>query len=223
MRGDDQDKSAPAPSSPAADKIFLGAEFLTWLFFHLEDEGWATVLKDAFPDRETAPPGDEVRFAMGTRTALKTIDKSGIRVNLAGPQLDDSGELLQAVRHGALIDSMDLQMAIGDRVYGLTLKAGDGGLSSVKFPDLFTEPDENFDADDEDEGDGRPRRRGPSLDDVLALRMSCLDEVENVIDALFSRFVTRRVARAWQSEEMKSMRKKVAAGLAARLASVNGD
>lgn len=218
MRADDQDKSAPPPGAGtrAADKLFLGPEFLTWLYFHLLAEGLEIELHDAFPDRATAPMGDRVRFAIGKRTTLRALDGSGARVSITGPGLDESGELLQAVRRGAFIDVLALEMAISERVYSFVLHATDGGIGAVKLPDLYT-PSGPAAEEDAEEREAPPRARGPDLSDVLSLRMACLDEVERVVDALFRRFVTRRLARAWVTEDVRAIRRAVAARLAARL------
>jgi hypothetical protein len=199
MRADDQDKSAPAPKEGARpiDKLFLGPEFLTWLYFFLESEGF-----------EATVSGELVRFAIGKRTVLSSPEE-GARVALSGPDLDDSGELLQAVRRGALIDVLSLQMAMGERVYEFALTS-DGGISGLKLPDLMTGED----------GEGGTGARRPDAADILDLRMMAHDDVETVVDDLFSRFVTRRLAGAWQSEDLRSMRRAVATGLKARLAKV---
>jgi hypothetical protein len=206
MRADDQDKSAAAPPTTGAtpaDKLFLGTEFLTWLYFTLEDSGF-----------EVEVGGDAVQFAIGRRAVLSTIDATGSKVVLSGPDLDDSAELLQAVRRGAFLDQIALQMAVSERVYELSLTAGDGGLS-IKVPDLRTEEAE-VEAED-DEAPKRPRRR-IDAGDMLDLRMMALDDVERVLDELFARFMTRRLARAWHSEDLQSMRSVIAMGLKARLA-----
>ncbi len=72
MRGDDQDKSAPAPASVRriADKLFLGPEFVTWLYFTLFDEGFEIAVPDAFPAGTEAPDDGLVRFAVGKRVWL---------------------------------------------------------------------------------------------------------------------------------------------------------
>ncbi len=51
MRADDQDKSAPAPPAvrKLAEKIFLGSEFVTWLYFVLLEEGFQIPLPGIFP------------------------------------------------------------------------------------------------------------------------------------------------------------------------------
>lgn len=205
MRADDQDKSAPIPGAGTnpADKVFLGPEFLTWLYFFLEDVGFEVVVE-----------GETVRFAMGKRAMLKVLDASGSRVSVSGPDLDDSGELLHAVRRGALIEVLTLQMALGERVYDLALSGMDGGIT-LKVPNLFTKDDPE--SDDDDQPDAQPRSRRADAGDVLDLRMMCLDEVEGVLDDLFRRFVTRRLARAWHSEDLGTMRSTVATRLKGHL------
>jgi len=219
MRPDDQDKSAPAPKhvTQVADKDFLGPEFLTWLYFHLEDEGWDLHLPDAFADKDIAPEGERVQFAMGKRAALHPLDDAGAKVTLNGPDVDGGGELFSAIRRGAFIDSLSLVMALDSRVYEFTMSSKDGGFSGVKLPDLFTDPDEDqplFDDDKKKKPAAKPKL---PLDAIIDLRMSCLDELESVVDALYSRFITRRLARAWLSEDVKHMKDVVQTGLKERL------
>jgi hypothetical protein len=232
MRPDDQDKSAPAPEKvrKIADKLFLGPEFLTWLYFTLLEEGLALPRADLglpaptgamAPDGESSAADDEdqdlVQFAIGKRAVLKTVDAGGARVTLSGTGLDDNGEILQAIRRGAFLDTLALDMSLGHRVYSFTLRADDGGFVGVKLPDLFSEPEEDDGMQDPLGPKKRKRRPKLPLEDILALRMQCLDELEAVIDALFARFITRRIARAWHSEDVAGIRKAVSRGLKARL------
>jgi hypothetical protein len=213
MRADDADRSAtPPPHSGLPEKSFLGPEFLTWLFFHLEEENWELEAKDAFPDPQTQPQDGIVSFAMGRKTVLQTLDATGSKVSLSGPELDKRGELLQAIHQGALFETLELQMAISNRVYQYTLRGQDGGISQVKFPDMYTESSDDIGADG---ATGGSRKRQLPAEDLLALRMICLDELESVIDLLFTRFLTRRLAQAWQKQDLFSMRRRVAKGLAA--------
>lgn len=235
MRPDDQDKSAPAPERvrKIADKLFLGPEFLTWLYFTLLEEGLALPRAElglSPPTGAMAPDGpatsdddddqDLVQFAIGKRAVLKTVDAGGARVALSGAGLDDNGEILQAIRRGAFLDTLALDMSLGHRVYSFTLRADDGGFVGVKLPDLFSEPEEDEGLHDPLAPPRRKRRPKLPLEDILALRMQCLDELEAVIDALFARFVTRRIARAWHTEDVAGIRKAVARGLKARLVDV---
>lgn len=207
------EQATATPVQRVADKHFLGPEFVTWLYFTLLDEGFEVDLSEAF--LSPAPDDTTVRFAIGKRATMKSLDPSGAKVALTGPGLDDSGEILQAIRRGALVDVLSLEMAIGSRVYAFTLRGDDGSLSGVKLPDLFTEPDE--DGSDLVGPTKKARRPKLPLDEVLSLRMQCTDELERVLDALFARFVVRRVARAWHSEDVASIRARVASGLKSRL------
>jgi hypothetical protein len=113
-------------------------------------------------------------------------------------------------------------MSLGHRVYSFTLRADDGGITGIKLPDLFSEPEDEGAAELRDPLAPPQKKRRPKLplEDILALRMQCLDELEAVVDALFARFVTRRLARAWHTDDVVGIRKAVALGLKARLVDV---
>lgn len=220
MRPDDQDKSAAAPEAvrKIADKLFLGPEFVTWLYFTLLEEGMVIDMSAELGSEAGDGSDAEVQFAIGKKAVLKTIDAGGARVTLAGAGLDDNGEILQAIRRGAYVDVLSLDMSLGHRVYSFTLNATDGGLTGVKLPDLFSEPEDNEAAVVDPLAPPKKKRRPKlPLEDILALRMQCLDELEGVLNALFARFVTRRLARAWHTEDVAGIRKAVAKGLKARL------
>ena len=112
---------------------------------------------------------------------------------------------------------LSLEASIQSRTYAFTLRADDGGLVAVKLPDLFSEPEESGEVADPLQPGRKQRRPKLPLEDILALRMQCLDELEKVLDAIFERFLTRRLARAWQSEDVGLIRKRVSRGLKDRL------
>ncbi|HEY4223565.1 MAG TPA: hypothetical protein VGO62_19540 [Myxococcota bacterium] len=222
MRADDQDKSAAAPPQvrKLAEKMFLGPEMLTWLYFTLIEEGMEMELPTAFP-KDTPDEDTMVHFAIGKRAQLRTIDATGAKVALTGPGLEDNGEILQAIRRGALVEVLALEVSIQSRVYGFTLRGDDGGLAGVKLPDLFSEPEDAEAAVVDPLAPGKKKRRPKlPLEDVLALRMQCLTELERVLNALFEKFLVRRLARAWRTEDVAAIRKQVASGLKNRLVDV---
>jgi hypothetical protein len=224
MRADDQDRSAPAPARVmrVAEKAFLGPEFLTWLYFTLRDNGFALDVGDALPP-DQRPVDNVVQFAVGKRVSLSDGVGGAAKVTITGTGLDESGELLQAVRRGAWIDSIALDVAISQRVYSLRLRADDGSISGLKLPDLFSEAeDESNVVLDPLEKKKAKRRPKLPLDEVLSLRMQCVEEVEMVIDALYQRFLTRRLARAWLAEDLMSMSTAISQGLKARLPDESG-
>jgi len=196
--------SARSPANvPIHEKEFLGSEFLTWLYFHLTSNAWALHVANGYD-------GDPIQFALGKRVALRRLDQTGARVVLSGSELDGGGELLQAIQRGALIDEMALGVAIGSRVYSVTLGA-DGGLSGVALPDLFTEPEE--DGIDPDEPAEAPRTRRFDISEIVELRAFSFADVEDVLDELFASFLFRRLSPAMAEADADAMRATVARGL----------
>lgn len=198
------------------DKMFLGPEFLTWLYFAALDDRGVTIDADAMTaNKET------MQVVVGKKVSLRDVTAEGARVSLAGTGLGDSGELLQAVRRGANIESLAMDMAIGNRVYSFTLGA-DGGFSSVKIPDLFTDEggeDAKVGEVGADGNEVKKKKRRPKLptEDILELRMQCLDELENVIDALFAEFLERRLSSDAWARDQRAILQCVGDGLRSRL------
>lgn len=198
------------------DKMFLSQEFLTWLYFAaLADHG---VSIDA---NAMTKDGQEMNVVVGKKVALRDFDSSGVRVSLSGFGLSDSGEVLQAVWRGACVDTLSMEMSIGNRVYSFTLGV-EGGVFNFKLPDLFTDPDEGQAGQVGEVGsDGKEvkRKRRPKLplEDVIELRMQCCDELEDVIDALFAEFLRRRLDPETWVNDQQAISEAIANGLQARV------
>lgn len=197
-----------------ADKLFLGPEFLTWLYFAISTDAPQTVMTAQDIGTSYAGDGsDLIGFGIGKRAKLADVGGAGARVGLAGPGVDGAGEVLAAIRRGALLTELALEMAIESRVYGFTLRA-DGAVVGLKLPDLFTEPEDDATAV---EPAAKPKRRPKlPLEDVLALRAAATAEAETVVDALFARFMHARVDRVGWARELDKIRMAVTAGLVAR-------
>lgn len=199
----------------ARDKMFLSQEFLTWLYFAALADHGVTIDANAM-----AKDGQEMDVVVGKRVALRDFDASSARVTLQGAGLNDSGEVLQAVWRGACVDTLSMEMAIGHRVYSFTLSV-DGGIFNIKLPDLFTDPGDGQEKAGEVGADGKEvkRKRKPKLpiEDIVELRMQCCDELEDVLDALFSEFMSRRIdPEAWVRDQ-QAIAKTISDGLQARV------
>ena len=82
----------------------------------------------------------------------------------------------------------------------------DGSLSGVKLPNLL--------ADGETDEENNPATRGGKklnlpVDEVVFLRAAALQDIETVLDGLFSIFLTRRLARAFVQEDLSRIRENV--------------
>ena len=212
---------APTPVRLLRDKAFLGPEYVTWLYFTLIDEGFEIGVPNVNDD--TGAPVD-VRFAIGKKAMLNASgDHTGPKITLSGAGLEDNGEVLQAIRRGALVESLSLELSIDTRVYAFTL-GSDGALSGVKLPDLFTDPDEGQAASEQSIIPTTRKKRRPALpiDDIVGLRMQCLDELEHVIDSLFETFLSRRLGTTFFTDDVEVIRAAVATGLHNRLLPMGG-
>ena len=206
MRPDDQQTATGMPRSIPLEKQFLGPEFLTWLFFHLEAHDWAIPTSELGGDCTSRFTNPHVLFAPGQKILLKAADGSNTKVALSGTGLDGSGELHQAIRRGAFIESLGLMLALDGQVYSFVINGMDGSLSGVKLPNLL--------ADGETDEEANPASRGGRklnlpVDEVVFLRAAALQDIEKVLDGLFSLFLTRRLARAFVQEDLSLIRQNV--------------
>lgn len=212
MRADDRDSSSNYFSISRSKLQFLGAEFLTWLYFYIDQMGGQLPLAEIGLKR-TFGEGT-LRIAVGKRIVLTPLLASDCRVNVQGPMLDDSGEVLSAIRTGAYVQVLALDVVIAERIYSFTLHASDGAITLVKVKLLFDEKNNDALMIDE-EGPGKASKRRPTITDeeLVLLRMSSLDEIEDLIDALFGKFLSRRLGQAFIAEDIKRIRSVVATGL----------
>ncbi len=205
-----------AMSHARSELAFLGPEFLTWLYFHLENIGGEIPIDELF-GREKASH-EIIRIGIGKRLSLKAMHGGDARMAVSGSMLDDSGEVLQAVRSGSYIDSVVLDILVAERIYNLTLNAADGSISQVKMRFTFDEKSDGheFVAEEEESTSAGGKE---SMDDetTIMIRMSSLDEVEDIVDALFQRFLSRRLGQAFMSQEVNPIRTKVAENLARKV------
>lgn len=201
-------------TSAISTKHFLGAEFLTWLYFHLAEENWEVSIPEAFNGGVGDPVNGIVQFGIGSKVSL-SHETEGANVSITGAYVDHGGEMFSAVKRGASIRTMQLVMAINSRVYTLTLESKNRKITA-KLPDLFTDPNKAGETSGEgEELEAVPTRTGSlPLDAILDLRMTCLDEMEAVIDALYRKFIEKRVARQWLTKELAEIRTHVAERLA---------
>lgn len=198
MRADDHDSPLYSSKNLHSRLAFLGPEFLTWLYFHITEQG-------------------DGKIALGKKIMLKPLAVDDIKVSVTGPALDDSGEVLQAVRSGAYVDTMSLDFVLGERIHSLTVSAADGGISNAKTRQLF---------EIKDNGGGRfdeVASKGDFADESSILfRMSNLDEIEDLLGQLYAVFLGRRLAQAFVSQDIATIRQSVTDGLKAKLPHVIG-
>ncbi|VFQ43784.1 hypothetical protein [Desulfoluna butyratoxydans] len=158
---------------------FLGHEFLTWLWFTLEND----------PERLKDDEGMPVQLTVGNRIVLEVIrEESTVEsVTIKGDNADLS-EGIVAIRKGALVTEISLAYKKGDLGWSFTLKGENFNITGLKTPE--TPPVESGD-----------ETEGAVIDKLFLSR-----EVVDLTGGLFRDFVRLRISEAWKKETVPAIK-----------------
>ena len=159
---------------------FLGNEFLTWLWFTLEND------VDALLDSEGIP----VDLSVGNRIMLQLIREETVleSVTIKGDNADLQEGVL-AIRKGALVTEMSLSYKKADLTWSFVIKGENFNITGLKTPE--TPPVENS---DETEG---------AVIDKLFLSA----EVVQLVETLYKGFIDLRISPAWKTEVVPAIKR----------------
>jgi DNA recombination-dependent growth factor C len=149
----------------------LGYEFLTWLWFLIEDGNGSIKL---FEDRQT-------ELHLGERVVL-TLPADGKERVICTTQGNELHEARTALQQGKLVDELQLFLKIQDNEYFLTLDSFLWAVKGLKTPKQLTD----FDSEDPE---------GKFLE-----KMYFLEEVASALNTLYGLFLAKRLSSAWESE-----------------------
>jgi hypothetical protein len=158
---------------------FLGDEFLTWLWFVIEQNPAA--LRNADPDLSS--------FEIGNRIVLEKKHKEAFeRITIKG---EDAGleEAKVALQNGALVAELNLIYRSGQQKWQFTLKGESLNLSSLKTPKIST-------PESPEEVEGH----------VLE-KIFLYDKILQFLEKLYKSFIKRRLSSRWQSQEIYLIKK----------------
>jgi hypothetical protein len=158
---------------------FLGDEFLTWLWFVIEQD--PSVFRNADPDLTS--------FEIGNRIVLeKKHKKSFERITIKG---EDAGleEARMALKNGALVAELNLVYRSAQQKWQFTLKGESLNLSSLITPKIAAP-----ESPDEVEGS------------VLE-KIFLYDKILQFLEKLYKTFIKLRTSNRWQSHETSLIKK----------------
>lgn len=147
---------------------FLGNDFLTWLWFFIEQDEGNVRLEG----------GKEAQVHLGERMVL-TLPGVGKERVVCTTQANALHEARTALRQGKLVDEIQLFLMVGDNEYLLTLDSGLWAVKGLKSPKQMRD----FKEDDEDS--------------FFLEKMFFLEEVTNALNTLYARFLAERLASEW--------------------------
>jgi hypothetical protein len=165
------------------EKVFLGREFLTWLWMTSEIHGNLLKLK----------PKGEVELWFEDRLTLESGEGAGRKTVVCRDPEAKWAEALTALREGKQVTRGRLRLCTEDKEWRLTLNADTLTPQAVSFLKGLPE------ADDTD-GSG-----------LFLERTALLGELVSLIESLCRRFLERRLSEAWAAEERPALNKWLAA------------
>jgi hypothetical protein len=148
---------------------FLGHEFLTWVWFLIENDH--NMIEGL--EQET------VSLEIGNRIVLENMQNNTVEtITIKG---DDAGleEGILALRKGAVVTEMNLVYKVGDQKWQFTVKGESFNMTSLNLPHT-----------------GRIESQ-KDIEGAVIEKVYLYDRVIQLIDNLFKQFITLRVSNDW--------------------------
>ena len=149
---------------------FIGHEFLTWLWFRIENE----------PEKIQAAAKNLDSFAIGNRMVIENRRNDEIleAITIKG---DDAGleEGILALKKGAVVTEMNLVQTMGDNIWRYTLKGESLNISSLKTPAV-----------------GQVES-GDDIEGAVIEKIYLYDQVIKFIHSLYKTYIKVRVSDRW--------------------------
>jgi len=154
---------------------FLGDEFLTWMWFMIEQDH--LILKKLDPELTS--------FEIGNRIVLEKRHKKAVeRITIKGEDAD-LDEAMLALKKGALVAEFNLIYRSAQQKWQFTLKGESLNLSSLKTPQ--TAPPESPD----------------DLEATVLEKIFFYDKILQFLEKLYKYFIKLRISNSWQGREIE--------------------
>ena len=164
---------------------FLGEEFLTWLWFIIEEN--QDLIKSLDKDFVALEVGNRIVFENRKKESAERITIKG-----DGASLEEG---FIAVKKGALVTELNLVYKSGELTWQFTLKGESLNISSLSLPSTASpESDEN-------------------IEGYVLEKIFLYEKVLLVLENLFTHFTKLRVSDTWQGKEAVRIKKWVQASL----------
>lgn len=158
---------------------FLGNEFLTWLWFLMEND--PTLIRQGDPELVALEVGNRMVLENRLANGLETVSIKGDAAGLE--------EALLALRKGAVITEMNFIYKSGALQWQFSLKGENLSFSGLKLPESGS------------------METSDDLEGLVLEKLYLYEKPLELIDGLFARFIKLRLAPKWQQEIIPRMRK----------------
>lgn len=158
---------------------FLGNEFLTWLWFVMENrQDVLAESSDAFTSLEI---GNRMVLEVTTNDTVERITLKGDRIGLE--------EGMLSMQKGGVVTELQLVYKAGSDEWRFGIKGESLNISGLKTP-----PTGRIESEEEVEG-------------AVLEKVFLCEKVVDFVNNLYSKFIHQRVSDHWQTREVPSIRK----------------
>ena len=158
---------------------FLGDEFLTWLWFVIEQD--PAIFKGMDPDLTS--------FEIGNRIVLEKRKKESVeRITIKGENANFEEGML-ALNKGALVAELNLVCRIAEEKWQFTLKGESLNLSGFKTPKIA------------------PQESPDELESAILEKVFLYDKILQFLEKLYKHFIKLRTSNNWQSRAVPLIKK----------------
>ena len=157
---------------------FLGHEFLTWMWFFIENQGEQLGVIDQ----------ELQSLEVGNRIVLENKKNTSETITIKG---DDAGleEGILALRKGAVVVEMNLAFQANDLNWTFSIKGESMSIGNLKVPE--TGPIETKD----------------DIEGIILEKTYLFEKALMIVDNLFKHFIHLRVSNAWNDDIIPGLRR----------------
>ena len=158
---------------------FLGEEFLTWLWFVIDQD--PTILRKADSDLTSLEIGNRIVLE---KRYKKDVERITIKGENAGLE-----EAMLALQKGALVAELNLVYRSAEQKWQFTLKGESLNLSSIQTPKIAAP-------------------QGPEdMEGVILEKIFLYDKILQFIEKLYKTFIKYRLSGDWQKRDLVLIKK----------------
>ena len=158
---------------------FLGEEFLTWLWFVIDQD--PAILRKTDPDLTSLEIGNRIVLLKRHKKAVEKITIKGENAGLE--------EAMLALQKGALVAELNLIYRSAEQKWQFTLKGESLNLSSLKTPKIA------------------PPQSPEDMEGVVLEKIFLYDKILQFLENLYKTFIQIRVSNHWHNRETSLMKK----------------
>jgi hypothetical protein len=157
---------------------FLGPEFLTWLWYACEDDSEGLRVSDR----------QGLALSVGNRIVIQKSGEGGAEEVRVRGETADFDEAMLALRKGGLVTELHLECSRGDQVWRFTLKGENLAMIGLRTPPLA------------------PPEEADEIEGAVLEKVALCEQVVDLVEALFQRFMKLRISQAWRREIVPKIR-----------------